>query len=135
MNRGLLGSFNRLHGSSDQRFSRLGQDLNRHIFGCIFHCVPGKVEIGLGCRRKRHFDLFEPNLKQFVKVFFLFCDGHGIWQCLITVSKIGREPSGGLGDGLVGPCSVRKCYSFESLVLFRRVFQHIGVRLGSRSLL
>ena len=59
---------------------------------------------------------------------------HWVYEGLVAVAEVGREPAGHFGEGFGGPCSVGEVEGFEGAVFFRGVFEpvwELGMLLNS----
>ncbi len=125
----LLGALQALEGPIDQRFARLGEDLNGDIIGndILLDQAADEIEVGLRGGGKSDLDLLEAHLNQRVEHAPLARPVHGIDQSLVAVAQVDGAPDRRLGDGPARPLPVRQVDRREGLILFNR---HLGHGLG-----
>src|SRR5262249_30238349 len=124
-----LGSIQGVDGGADELSSAWREDLKpdvvRHHSRC-FYQAPCEVKVGLRGRREGHFDFFIAELDEHPKItpflVTVLAQGlvnlvpfsisssisgygtyHGIYQTLVAVAKVGRQPPWWLVEGSAGP--------------------------------
>src|SRR5882757_9794713 len=108
-----------LERARNQLSTRLGEHLNRHVFGneVLLNQLPDKIEIRLRGSREADFDLFEPDLHEMLEHPELPRRVHGLNQRLIAITKVDAAPGGRGGDYPAGPGTVGDVDGIERAIL------------------
>ena len=90
----VLASAQSVKGFSDNMFSRLGQNLYRHIVRnqILLNQCPQKLIFCLGSSRKSNLNFFETDFHQHLEKFNLLLQIHRDYQRLISVAQIDAAP-------------------------------------------
>jgi hypothetical protein len=127
MENGFLCAFEGIDSAADEFFSAGRENLNRYIVrdysGCLDQAL-SEVEVCLRCGGEGDFDFLVSELYEHLEVVPFLRAVHGIYQTLVTVSKIGRQPSRRLVDGFARPLAIWEVQRLESLVFLPRLFEH-----------
>ena len=123
---GFLGTAQRLEGTGDQVFTRLGEHLNGGVIRNMAVLNEGthEVEVGLRSGRERGFDFLHTHLHQGLPEAQFLLRIHRLDQRLVAITQVGAAPDRRGSDGLRRPGTVRQVDGREGAVLLRRVFEH-----------
>ncbi len=79
MDNSIIGAVQGLESLFDQLRARLGQDLNRDVFGdqVVIYDMPGEVEVRVGSGWKANLDFLETQFYKVIEKMQLFLPSHG----------------------------------------------------------
>jgi hypothetical protein len=113
---GLLGALERVDGAADELLAAWGEDLEGDVVG---HDTGGgdettsEFKVRVRGRGERDLDLLVAQLDEHLEVSPFLLAVHGVYQALVAVAEIGRQPSRSLVDGLGGPLAVGQVKRLE----------------------
>ena len=122
------GTNQRLKGAGDQVVTRLRQHLNAYMVGneITLNQRADKVELGLRCGWKTHFDIAKADLHQHVEEAQFALYVHRFDQRLVAVAQVHTAPHGRARQLDVGPAAIGNSDRGESPVLGVWLLQHPG---------
>lgn len=129
----------RLEGARDQVGPRLGQDLDGDVGGnaAFLDQLAHEIEIRVGRRGKRHFDLLQADRHQLLEKAQLAGRVHGVDQRLVAVAHVGAHPDRRCARTARGPlafCVVAR-KGLDGAVLVLGMVEHGNLRpRGARRL-